>query len=143
MLTKPSLTLTRHIKAPPSAVYRAWTDPECLKTWLGPANFDVVTSEGDVRVGGAWRSTIRNLANQELHESSGTYREIVPDRKLVFTFSWSSDPHDTICTVEFREDGGGTLMTFTQEPFVDESERDGHVEGWSESFDKLEQVLSR
>jgi uncharacterized protein YndB with AHSA1/START domain len=143
MQTKLSLTLTRHIKASPSAVFRAWTESDYANRWAGPANFDVVENRADVRVGGNWRTVMRNLATNELHESSGTYREIVPDRKLVFTFAWKDDPVDnTICTVDLRERDGGTLMTFTQEPFDDASERDGHFDGWSQSFDKLEELLA-
>ena len=67
MQTKLSLTLTRHIKAPPSAVYRAWTESEYANQWAGPANFDVVENQADVRVGGTWRTIMRNLATGELH----------------------------------------------------------------------------
>ena len=143
MKTKLSLTLSRHIKAPPSAVYRAWTESEYADAWAGPENFDVVENRADVRVGGTWRTIMRDLATGQLHESSGTYREIEPNRKLAFTFAWKDDPEDnTLCTVEFRERDGGTLMTFTQEPFTDEAERDGHASGWSQSFDKLERLLA-
>ena len=143
MLTKLSLTLTRSIKAPPSAVFRAWTDSESMKQWIGPANFDAVSCESDVRVVGRHGAVIRDIATGTLHEWNGTYREIVPNRKLVFTFAWKDEPEDdTLCTVEFLDRDGGTLMTFTQEPFADESDRDGHVGGWSQAFDKLERTVS-
>ena len=143
METKLSLKLVRAIEAPPRAVFRAWTDMEYVNRWAGPENFDVVENVGDVRVGGGWRTIMRDLGTGELHESSGTYREVVPDHKLVFTFAWKDDPQDnTLCTVEFVARDGGTMMTFTQEPFVDESERDGHAGGWGQSFDKLERFLA-
>ena len=142
METKLKLALTRSIKAPPSAVYRAWTDAESMKQWIGPENFDAVSCESEVRVGGRHRVVIRDIATGALLEWNGTYREIVQDRKLVFTFAWKGEPEDdTLCTVEFLESGGGTLMTFTQEPFADDSDRDSHAGGWSQAFDKLERTV--
>ena len=143
MQTKLSLVLTRRIKAPPSLVYRAWTEKEYADRWVGPENFDVVENSADVRVGGEWRTIMRDLATGELHESRGTYRELVPDHKIAFTFAWKDDPKDnTICTVELHEREGETLMTFTQEPFIDVSERDGHAAGWGQAFDKLARLLA-
>ena len=37
-LEKPSLTLKRRLNAPPSKVFAAWTDPEKLAHWFGPAD---------------------------------------------------------------------------------------------------------
>ena len=143
MQTKLSLTLIRQIKAPPAAVYRAWTEAQYADRWAAPENFEIVENRADVRVGGRWKTIMRNLATGELHESRGTYRELEPARKLAFTFAWKDDPEDnTLCTVELRERDGGTLMTFTQEPFADASDRDGHASGWGQSFDKLERLLA-
>jgi len=142
-MAQPRLILTRRIAAPRSAVYRAWTDPEIMRSWLGPDNFECTENTGEVRVGGPWHSVIHDRATGELHPSSGTYCEVVPDRKLAFTFRWDgSDELETVCTVELTDDDSATLMTFTQEPFADDASRDGHAGGWSEAFGKLERVAS-
>ncbi len=144
MIAKPRLILTRHIAAPRSAVYRAWTDADLMRLWLGPEDFECIENVGDVRVGGHWHFVIRDRASGELHPSSGTFREVVPDRKLTYTFRWAyPDAPETMCTVELRDDADGTLMTFTQEPFADDESHDAHERGWSQAFDKLERAVSR
>ncbi|HSD07458.1 SRPBCC family protein [Flavobacterium sp.] len=45
---------TRIVKAPRELVYRAWTEPEHLKKWWGPAGFTNTFNEFDFRVGGKW-----------------------------------------------------------------------------------------
>ena len=49
-----TLTIERSFRAPPEAVYGAWTDPEALPRWFGPAGFSCRTHRIDVRVGGEW-----------------------------------------------------------------------------------------
>lgn len=49
------LTLTRHIAAPPQAVWRCWTDPAILPQWFGPDGFSCRTKEIALVEGGQWR----------------------------------------------------------------------------------------
>ena len=76
----------------------------------------------------------------------GTYREIVPPERLVFTHAWcgeggQSGP-ETLVTVTFEAVPGGTLMRFTQTGFANEWARDGHGGGWSECFERLAAYLA-
>jgi uncharacterized protein YndB with AHSA1/START domain len=70
----------------------------------------------------------------------GIYREIVPDKRLVFTFTWDNDGPsagvETLVTITFEERDGKTVQTFHQAPFVSVQRRDSHVHGWSQAFDK-------
>ncbi|MDB5365432.1 MAG: ATPase [Rhodospirillales bacterium] len=141
--TKPSLTIRRRIKAPPSKVFSAWTEPANLLQWWGPDDGPVLHAETDLRVGGKFRVAFRMLDGEE-HDSGGTYREIVPDEKLVFTWHWANRPEEgeTLVTVLLQPDGDGTLMTFTHAQFQDEPTRDEHHEGWSGALDKLERLFA-
>lgn len=66
---------------------------------------------------------------------SGVYREIVPGRRLVFTFAWDEGP-ETLVTIDFKAlDGGRTRQTFHQTPFETVETRDSHVGGWASAFD--------
>jgi uncharacterized protein YndB with AHSA1/START domain len=89
--SKPSLTLKRRIEAPPEKIFRAWTEPEKITRWFGPGKVEVLHAEADARVGGRYRIVARS-PNGEQHEVSGTYREVVPNEKLVFTWAWRSTP---------------------------------------------------
>jgi uncharacterized protein YndB with AHSA1/START domain len=68
---------------------------------------------------------------------------VIPNEKLVFTWAWKSTPErESIVTITFRPDNGGTLMTFVHEQFFDEDARDRHQHGWNGSFAKLENYLA-
>jgi uncharacterized protein YndB with AHSA1/START domain len=74
----------------------------------------------------------------ETHDVSGVFRDVVPDRKLVFTWAWKSTPErESVVTVLLEPDGDGTLLTLTHEQFFDEVARDHHQHGWNGSLDKL------
>jgi uncharacterized protein YndB with AHSA1/START domain len=82
------------------------------------------------------------MTNDE-HNVGGVYREIVPNEKLVFTWAWRSTPErESLVTVIFKEDGGGTIMTLLHEQFFDEAARDSHNAGWTSTIDKLEKYLN-
>lgn len=85
---RPSLTLTRRYPVAPEKVWRAWTEPEAVKRWFGPGPGEPVSAaELDVRVGGRFRIVFGG-ADGKAHECAGVYREVVPNRKLVFTWCW-------------------------------------------------------
>ena len=135
--TKPSLTLKRRIKAAPAKVYAAWTDPQKITSWFGPAGGQMLRAEADVRVGGRYRLVMRTPDGEE-HDVSGVYREIVRDEKLVFTWAWRTTPErESLVTVALRPDGDGTLLTLLHEQFFDEPARDRHQVGWTGALDKL------
>ncbi len=92
LVTKPSLTLTRHLKAPPERVYAAWTDPEKLIRWFGRADATAGSFKADIdaRVGGRFRISFSTAS--EYYEVSGVYREVVPNARLVFSWAWHSTP---------------------------------------------------
>jgi len=134
---KPSLTITRKLPAPPDRCFRAWTDPEGLKRWFGPDKVEVLLAETDPRVGGRYRIVMRAPGGEE-HDVSGEFREVVANRKLVFTWSWRGTPErQSLVTIEFMPEGATTALTLTHEQFADEAARDRHRHGWTGSLDKL------
>ena len=142
MLAKPSLTLRRHLKAPPSAVYAAWTDPEKLVRWFGPAESEVLRAEVEPKIGGSFRVNFRT-SDGEQHEVSGMYREVQPDKRLVFTWAWRSTPErQSVVTVALRPEIEGTVLTLTHDQFFDEAARDRHRSGWTGALDNLERYLA-
>jgi uncharacterized protein YndB with AHSA1/START domain len=139
----PSLTLERFYPVAPEKVWRAWTDPQALSRWFGPGGPQpAALAELDVRVGGRFRVLFGGAEGTE-HEVRGVYREVVPNRRLVFTWSWprTTPERESLVTVEFRKAGRGTEMVFKHAQHFDETVRDGHRQGWSEAFAKLEQYL--
>jgi uncharacterized protein YndB with AHSA1/START domain len=138
---KPSLTLKRRLTAPPAQVFSAWTDAQKVGRWFCPRQSTPVLAETDARVGGRYRIVVRSADGEE-HDVSGTFREVVPDRKLVFTWAWRTTPErESLVTVELKPDGDGTLLTLTHEQFFDEAARDRHQAGWSPILDRLNEML--
>ena len=139
---KPSLTIKRHLNAPPAQVFAAWTDPEKVKAWMGPGEIKAHAAACDVRVGGRYRWVMRAPSGEE-HDVGGVYREVVPDRKLVFTWAWKSSPErQSLVTVQLKPDGDGTLLTLTHEQFFDEDARDRHRNGWNGALDKMAKLFA-
>lgn len=139
-LTKPSLTIKRRFNAAPAKVFSAWTDPEKMSRWLGPPDVKRVEAGTDLRVGGSYY--IRMVMANDEHYSSGVYREIVPNEKLVFTWAWKSTPErESLVTVTIKPDGDGSIMTLLHERFFDEAARDNHNKGWTVIVDRLGQLL--
>ena len=139
---KPSLTIKRRFNAPPEKVFQAWTDPEKVKRWMGPGEVKVLAANGDLRSGGRYRWLMRTPDNEE-HDVSGVYREVIPNKKLVFTWAWKTTPErESLVTVTFKQDGSGTIMTLTHEQFFDEDARDRHQYGWNGAIEKLDKYLT-
>ena len=141
---KPSLNLNRHYPVAPEKVWRAWTDPQAVKRWWGPAPGEPVSlAELDVRVGGRFRIVFGG-PDGKLHECAGTYKEVVPNKKLVFTWSWpnSTPERESLVTIVFKAAGGGTELDFRHEELFDEKVRDDHKRGWTGTLEKLAAFLN-
>lgn len=140
---KPSLTIVRSFKAAPEKVWRALTEPEALKQWMAPSDaFTIPVAETDVRVGGRYHFIMRSPDGEE-HDVSGIYREVVPNRRLVYTWAWKSTPErESLVTMELRAAAGGTELTLRHEQFFDEEARDKHQQGWTGCIGRLERLLA-
>lgn len=140
--TEPSLTIRRTFPVSPDALFAAWTNPLHLAHWWGPTGFQVVDHTMDVRPGGTYRITMRGPQG-DVYTSVGTYREVSPPERLVFTFAWEeTPPHETLVTITFKATAAGTEMHFHQAVFRNDASRDSHREGWSECFDRLAEFVA-
>ena len=147
------LTQSRVIRAPRSRVYEAWTNPEILKQWFGPANMHCPSAQMDVRVGGAYRiDVVPNVPppaasnNTECAERTsaalGTYTKVVPNELLQFTWFPDWNPGEqSLVTITLKDVAGGTEVIILHENFTSESSRDGHNNGWAGCLDKLQATL--
>ena len=145
VITKPSLTLQRRFNATPAQVYAAWTDPQKIVRWFGPANVNpdtVEVIEMDVRTGGRYSIGFTDDKG-EYHQVGGIYKQVAPDEKLVLSWAWHTTPErDSQVTVTIKAEGAGTLLTLTHEQFFDEAARIGHTRGWTGTLDKLEKLFA-
>lgn len=138
-----ALCLRRHYPVAPEKVWRAWTDPQALIRWFGPGEPDSVTvAEVDLRVGGRYH-VVFHTPDGEDHDVSGVYQEVVPHRRLVFSWAWRSTPERVSrVTLEFEAKAGGCELLFTHDRFFDRQASTNHERGWRPTFDKLDAFLA-
>ena len=136
------LALTRIFAAPRALVFAAWTESKHLKQWSAPNGFTIPVSQGDLRVGGKWKACMVTPQGEKLW-LGGVYREIVRNKKLVFTHAWKGGEEETLVTVRFADHPRGTKMMFEQSGFGSAGSRDGHKGGWTECFVRLADHLRK
>lgn len=112
--------------------------------WWGPEGFSVPSVKLRAGVGEAFRIEMQPPEGDLFH-LSGEFREVEPPARLAFTFVWEPpDPDDveTLVALSFRDLGGSTGVSLTQGPFKTEARRTLHRDGWGDSFNRLERLLS-
>lgn len=135
------LVITRLFDAPRELVYRVWTDPEHLKRWQGaPQGMTVTMDHADLRAGGTYRLCMHGADGTD-HWLQGTYREVRPNERLVFTHCWTdalgNPGPETVVTITFADRSGKTELTLRQTGFTSDGARDGHRDGWNSTFDRM------
>jgi uncharacterized protein YndB with AHSA1/START domain len=101
-----------------------------------------VRAEIDLRPGGRYRFSFDDQSGEH-HEVSGTYREVVPNARLVFSWAWRTTPERVSqVSVTLKPDGDGTLLTLHHEQCFDERARDGHARGWTGMLDNIEALFA-
>ena len=137
------LIITRLLDAPRDLVFQAWTRPDYLVRWWGPADFSVTACEIDFRAGGAWRTCLRSPDGRDfwLH---GVYRRIVAPERLDFTCEADDERGnlrvEELITVLLAEQGGKTKLTLHIHfgwLAADVATLDPMEASWNQSLDRL------
>jgi uncharacterized protein YndB with AHSA1/START domain len=135
------LEISRVVNAPRARVWEAWTTPDQMKEWFAPKPFQLVIKSMDLKPGGKFSMAMRGPDGSEF-PFSGTYREIVPPSKLVWTGEFTGDPVDSMrTTIVFAEEGGKTKVSARQTfavmtPTVKHATA-GAQAGWTMTLDQL------
>ncbi len=132
-----TLRIVRRLPATPAEVFAAWTDADSLKAWMCPGLTHVSTAELDVRIGGHFRIVMRQGEKETVH--TGTYHEIHPPERLVFTWSSTLTRGETTrVTVELRPEGDATELVLIHENLPDAEVAVQYDRGWHSIVAKLE-----
>ncbi|RCS22829.1 SRPBCC domain-containing protein [Phyllobacterium salinisoli] len=138
------LIISRLFDAPRALVFEAWTNPDHLNRWCCPIGFTLPFSQGDIRSGGWFKTCMRSPEGED-HWLSGTYREVKPHERIVFTHAWHDETgkpgQETVVTITLRDENGRTQLTLHQALFDSKASRDGHQDGWNATLDSLETYL--
>jgi uncharacterized protein YndB with AHSA1/START domain len=139
-----TLELNRALPAAPSQVFAVFTDPNELARWWGPEGFSTPSLELDPRVGESYRIEMLPPEGEAFY-LTGEFHVVDLPTRLVYTFRWEDpDPDDveTVVDLSFRDFGESTEVVFTQGLFKTEARRALHRDGWTDSFDRLERLIS-
>ena len=140
-----TLEMKRVLPAAPSVVFAAFSNPDKLATWWGPEGLTVPSLEFDPRVGASYRLEMQPPGGDPFY-LTGEFREVDPPVGLAFTFVYEDpdpDDVDTLVELSFRDLGESTEVVFTQGPFETAARCALHRDGWTDSFDKFEQFISK
>lgn len=142
----PFIDVTREFDAPRDLVWKAWTEPELIKQWLGPAKYEMVIDEWNVRDGGRWRFVHRGEDGTE-HGFHGVFHGIPSPDSFTQTFEYEGAPgHVSLDRLVLEERDGRTIAR-THSAFQSVEARDAMIEngmegGMNEGFDRLDGLLA-
>lgn len=162
---KENFVINRSFDAPLDLMFEMWTDPKHFSAWLAPTGFRMEFIKSEMRPGG---STFYFMTNDKDVKMYGRteYLSIQKPSRLVYTQQFCDKdekisrhpmaptwPETMLTTVVLTEEGPNrTRITVTWEPhgnvtreeleaFI--AEKSGMTRGWTGSFDKLEEYVSR
>ena len=134
-----SVHLHRVLAAEPDRVYRAFVEADALASWLPPYGFTCSVHEMDPRVGGGHRMSFRNFTTGDSHSFGGSYLELVPGERLVYTdrFDDPNLPGEMTVTVTLKAVSVGTDLAIEQQGIPDLIPPEACYLGWQQSLLKL------
>jgi uncharacterized protein YndB with AHSA1/START domain len=138
---------TRTFNAPRDRVFDAWVNPKIVPQWMtGPDGWTMPVCEIDLRPGGQWHFVWKMDDGKEM-AMTGQYKEIARPSRLVNTEAWGGDWAESTNTLVLTDDAGKTKTVCTVD-YPTKKDRDravatGMFGGWAQSYDKLEQLLSK
>lgn len=142
------VVVKRRFDAPVALVWRAYTEPALVQKWLlGPPGWDMPVCEIDLRAGGVYRYRWRNTEDGTEFGFTGTFKVIVPGRRIEHTErpEDSPDMSDSYNIVEFVPLGDRTELVMTMRYASAELRETvlgtGMTDGMAMSFSLLDGVL--
>jgi len=134
--TQTAVEVEVRIDAAPETVFEFFTDPDKMVQWMGRSH------DLEARPGGVFRCDIngRDVA-------SGSYVEVDPPRRVVFTWGWESEtastpPGTSTVEVSLEEDGDSTVVRLRHSDLPTDESRASHRHGWEHYAERLTQAAS-
>jgi uncharacterized protein YndB with AHSA1/START domain len=139
------VSITHVFDAPIEEVFKAWTDPDELAAWYGPASMSIrrETTHIDPRPGGRFEFTMASPDGEREFSLGYTIVEFVPPRLLVLKsdpMAHGGDGEPPTVRVELDDLGGQTRMILTDGPMP--FGKDHAEAGYRAAIEKLEAALA-
>ncbi len=155
---KQDLIVSRVFDATPEKLFQAWSDPKMLAQWWGSKTYTTPVVKIDFRVGGQLLYCMRSPEGQDTW-GKGIFKQIVRPSRIVVTDSFADPqgntvpgsyygmeeewPMELLLTLTFEDLAGKTKFTLIHSGLPVGEMMELIAASWNESFDKLEELLSR
>jgi uncharacterized protein YndB with AHSA1/START domain len=138
-----SVTLHRVLKTSPEKVFRAFTEPNALSSWLPPYGFVCVVHQIDARVGGTYKMSFINFSTGNGHSFGGEFLELKPNEFIKHTdkFDDPNLPGEMITSIRLTKVSCGTELHIIQEGIPSAIPTEMCYLGWQESLEKLAKLV--
>jgi uncharacterized protein YndB with AHSA1/START domain len=138
-----SVTLHIVLKAPPEKVYRAFTEPDAIASWLPPWGFICTVHSMDVKVGGHYKMSFTNFTTGNGQSFGGKYLELKPNEFLKYSdkFDDPNLPGEMTTSVWLKRVSVGTELKVIQEGIPVAIPAEMCYLGWQESLEKLKKLV--
>ena len=137
------VNLHRVFTASPEKVFRAFTEPDALASWLPPYGFTAKVHSMDVKEGGSYKMSFTNFTTGNAHTFGGDYLEIKPNQLIKYTDRFDNPelPGEMITTIQLKAVSCGTELIATQEGIPAGIPAEMCYLGWQDSLDKLKRLV--
>jgi uncharacterized protein YndB with AHSA1/START domain len=142
------IELTKEFSVTADTLYKAWTTEEDLKQWWQPMENTLTHLVNELNEGGKVEYQFSTAEGEEAFTISGTYKEVQPAKKLVYTWNWklpspSVQDTDFLLTIEFSSKDSGSRLHVIQEKFTSAEAVQPHREGWENALESLASYLQQ
>ncbi len=155
--------INRTFDAPLEVMYEMWTNPKHFSQWLAPTGFTMSFKRADIKPGGSSSYVMTDGGSVKMY-GGAKYLEVSKPHRIVYTQQFYDEnenvsrhpmaptwPETMLTTVTLAEEGPNrTRVTVAWEPYEKVSPEElatfikakaGMAQGWTGSFDKLEEYL--
>ena len=138
-----SVSLHKVLKTSPEKLWRAFTEPNAMASWLPPYGFLCTVHEMNAKAGGTYKMSFQNFTTGNSHSFGGKYVEMKPNEFLKYTdkFDDPNLPGEMITSVWLKNVSAGTELKVTQEGIPEVIPADMCYLGWQESLEKLTKLV--
>jgi uncharacterized protein YndB with AHSA1/START domain len=141
--------MVREFEASKEKVWKAWTDPELMKQWLGPRKYEMVIDKWDFKPGGSYRYVHKGEDGEFAFH--GVFHGIYPNKKAIQTFEFEGLPepgHVSLDTLLLEDLSGGRTKATTISVFQTVEDRDGMIKsgmekGVNEGYERLDELFAK
>lgn len=143
----PYVDIEREFDAPVASVYRAHTEPDLVKQWLGPRGYEMDIETYDVRTGGHYRFIHRAPDGGE-YTFRGSFHSATENEQIIQTFEFEGVPGIvSVETLDLEDLGDGRTRTRVHAVYPSLEARDGMIasgmeRGVTEGHERLDELLA-